>query len=175
MLIEESVLSPKRAGVGTGQQAAVSSAKVVPFIRRLAITMAEELQDITLSSIQLYKNIWREYFEPRLPPNRAVRAGSIMGPPSPDVMSSRTVLKPMFRLKLLLTDFHFEFYPSVEKVNKIVIDPIIDMVFSMSNILDLQSRLEEVFHMEMMSNFPSVAADHPNVLDAQNFIRVRSL
>lgn len=171
MLIEECVLSPQRAGVGPEQ----SSGKVVPFVRRLAITMAEELQDITLSSIQLYKKIWREYFEPRLPPNRALRAGSIMGPPGPDVLTTRRVLKPMFRLKLVLTDLHFEFYPSVEEVNKIVIDPIIDMVFSMSNILDLQSRLEEVFRMEKMSNFPSVAAGHPNILDAKNSIKVRSL
>lgn len=167
MLIEEGVLSSQRAGAAQRPQAK----KVVPFVRRLAITMAEELQDITLSSIQLYKKIWREYFEPREPPNRGVRAGSILGPPSPDVLTSRTILKPMFRLKLVLTDLHFEFYPLVEEVNKIVLDPIVDMVFNMSNIMDLQSRLEEVFHLDKDSNFPAIASTHPNVIDAQNSIR----
>lgn len=166
MLIDECVLTPQRAGEATAHQ----SAKVVPFIRRLAITMAEELQDITLSSIQFYKRIWREYFAPRLPPNPAVRRGSIM---DRDVLSSRTLLKPMFRLKLELTDLHFEFYPSVAEVKNIVIDPIFDIVFCMSNILDLQSRLEDVFHAEKVTNFPSVVADHPNVLDAASSIKVR--
>lgn len=174
MVVEECVLSPQGSGGGTGQQTAATAAKIERFVHRLAITMAEELQDITLSSIQLYKKVWREYFEPRLPPNRAVRLGSILGPPSPDVLTSRTVLKPMFRLKLVLTDLHFEFYPPVDEVNKIVLDPIADMVFQMSNIMDLQSRLEEVFHRDDISNFPSVAANHPNIVDAKNSIKVRS-
>lgn len=170
MVVEECVLSPRGPGGGAGQQTA---AKVERFVHRLAITMAEELQDITLSSIQLYKKIWREYFEPRLPPNRASLLGTILGPPSPDVLTSRTILKPMFRLKLMLTDLHFEYYPPVEEVNKIVLDPITDMVFQMSSIMDLQSRLEEMFHRDTISNFPAVAPNHPNIVDAKNSIKVR--
>lgn len=173
MLIEDTILLQQNRAAKEGVDVATAGKRMLAFIYRTSLNMGQQLQDITLNSVHMYRRIWEAYFTPRLPQRSLL--GRFDSVSSSSVAQARGTCKPMFKIKLLLTTKFFIFYPLLLEVEKTVVQLVDNMVADMSSIQDLQTRLEDVFHLEVPSYFQAVAANHPVVVDSKRIIKVRSL
>lgn len=172
MLIEDTILLQQNRAAKEDVDVAAAGKRMLAFINRTSLNMGQQLQDITLNSVHMYRRIWEAYFTPRLPQRSLLgRFDSV----SSSVAQDRGTCKPMFKIELLLTTEFFTFYPLLLEVEKTVVQLVDNMVADMSSIQDLQTRLEDVFHLEVPSYFQAVAANHPVVVDSKRIIKVRSL
>lgn len=146
---------------------------MLAFINRTSLNMGQQLQDITLNSVHMYRRIWEAYFTSRL--LQPSLLGGFDSVSSYSVAQPPGTFKPMFKIKLLLTTKFFIFYPLLLEVENTVVQLVDDMVADMSSIRDLQTRLEDVFHLEVPSYFQAIAANHPVVVNSKRIIKVRSL
>ncbi len=171
-----------------------SRAKIVAFVKRLSLTMADQLQEISLRSLEIYRSIWEDYYwsriEEEIPeglkrkvphvknlgleePEAAAAAATTTPIPKDD--DSRVPKTPFFVIKLMMLDDHFEYVPTLNDVTETVIEVIDLMLDHMQDVDKLESRLEDLFHVLSTEKMTALSKDHKKVIAAKIAIKVCTL
>jgi hypothetical protein len=168
-----------------------SRAKIVAFVKRLSLTMADQLQEIPLRSLEIYRSIWEDYYRSRIEEEipeglkRKVAHVKNLGLEEPEAAAATTPIPkdndscvpktPFFVIKLMMLDDHFEYVPTLNDVTETVIEVIDLMLDHMQEVDKLESRLEDLFHVLSTEKMTALSKDHKKVIAAKIAIKVRTL
>ncbi|KAL2653372.1 hypothetical protein R1flu_021500 [Riccia fluitans] len=108
--------------------------RLLAVVSRLSLVMSEQLQEIVLNSIRVFKRIWTDYFLVRTSQEEE---------PKPLPIGVRK--EPLFRIKLSLEIDHFEFLPKLEVIESAIQSLFEGIVESVKGMDDLQTRLTDIF------------------------------
>ncbi len=169
-----------------------SRAKIVAFVKRLSLTMVDQLQEISLRSLEIYRSIWEDYYWSRIEeeiPEGLKRkvahvknlgleeqeAAAAATTPIPKDNDSNVPKTPFFVIKLMMLDDHFEYVPTLNDVTETVIEVIDLMLDHMQDVDKLESRLEDLFHVLGTEKMTALSKDHKKVIAAKIAIKVHTL
>lgn len=135
--------------------------KLPRLVSRLSLMMSGQLQHVVLESVNIFKDIWLDYFSPRVS-----NYGNFQKLPT-------GIRKdPLFKIRLLLQGDHFEFYPKLEYVETTVRSLLEGIVEAVKGMDDLQTRLTEVFPNYVTKEMVVVDLENKHVTAAWDVIQV---
>ncbi len=166
-----------------------SKAKIVAFVKRLSLTMADQLQEIPLHSLEIYRSIWEDYYwsriEEEIPEGLKRKVAHVKGLEEPEAAAATAPIPkdndslvpktPFFVIKLMMLDDHFEYVPTLNDVTETVIEVIDLMLEHMQDVDKLESRLEDLFHVLSTEKMTALSKDHKKVIAAKIAIKVRTV
>ncbi|KAL3685150.1 hypothetical protein R1sor_003172 [Riccia sorocarpa] len=147
--------------------------RLLALVSRLSLIMSEQLQDIVLNSIRVFKRIWTDYFLVRESKDEE---------PKPLPIGVRK--EPLFRIKLSLEMDHFEFLPKLEVIESTIQALLEGIVESVKGMDDLQTRLTDIFKHYHPKEMTTINLDDTAVSSAwevtqdilqQSFVQPRCL
>ncbi|KAJ7542777.1 hypothetical protein O6H91_09G011300 [Diphasiastrum complanatum] len=155
------------------------------YLRRLSLTMAEQLEVAVLRTIEVYQQLWEDYLpseESEVLILQKKEAQETTGDASkhevsesePAFLSEKNqgaLLMPMFKVKLVVEIDEFKFLPALEVVERTVLSVFDCVIGSVKGMEDIQSRLPTLSKILEPKDIRTVAAGDPRVLKARKIIQ----
>jgi hypothetical protein len=164
----------------TTEFSGASLEKLRGFVRRLSLTMTQQLLDVLVQSMDMYKNLWEQYSE--IQQSNSLNNGEYSEGLTEDKSSSANTLPitdtetlhlmPMFNIKLKVEGEHFIFEPTLSLIESTVLLLLDSILSAVKGIEDLQSRVTTISTIYQFKVMKSLDNDDTRFLTIRKTIQV---
>ena len=164
----------------TTQLCGTSLEKLRGFVRRLSLTMTQQLLDVLVQSMDMYKNLWEQYSA--IQPSHNLDREEYSESSNEDGSKSASTLHiadtetlhlmPMFNVKLKVEGGHFIFEPSLSLIESTVLLLLDSILSSVKGIEDLQSRVTTISTIYQFKEMKSLDRDDIQFITVRKTIQV---